>query len=69
MSRANSLGDLSASLLSHSPQLGMLLHPSTDICLKELARDMREFLNSLLGPVRSRLRATFAEASHAEGVG
>ena len=47
----------------------MLLHPSTDICLKELARDMRGFFNSLLGLVRSRLRATFAETSHAESLG
>ena len=27
----------------------MLLRPSTDICPKELARDMRGFFNSLLG--------------------
>ena len=40
---ANSLGHLSASLLSHSPSTGMLLRPSTDMCPKELARDMRGF--------------------------
>ena len=38
-----------ASLLSYSPFMGMLLRRSTDIYPKELARDMREFFNSLLG--------------------
>jgi hypothetical protein len=28
--------------------MGMLLGPSTDICLKELAGDVRGFFNSLL---------------------
>ena len=37
------LGHLSASLLSYSPFRGMLLRPSTDICPKELTRDMRGF--------------------------
>jgi hypothetical protein len=46
---ANSLGHLSASLLSHGLSTGMLLRPSTDICPQELARDMRGFFNSLLG--------------------
>ena len=31
------------------PLQGMLLRPSTDICLKELTRDVRGFFNSLLG--------------------
>jgi hypothetical protein len=46
---ASSLGNLSAPLLSHSPSTGMLLRPSTDMCPKELARDMRGFFSSLLG--------------------
>jgi hypothetical protein len=45
---ANSLGHLSAALLSQNPPTGMLLRPSTDVCPKELARDMRAFFNSLL---------------------
>jgi hypothetical protein len=43
----SSLGHLSASFLSHSPFRG-LLRPSTDICPKELTRDVRGFFNSLL---------------------
>ena len=42
-----------ASLLSYSPLQGMLLRRSTDIYPKELARDMREFFNSLLSVCRS----------------
>ena len=32
----------------------MLLRPSTDICPKELTRDMRGLFNSLLNDVRHR---------------
>ena len=43
-------------LIGVAPQLqpleGMLLRRSTDIYPKELARDMREFFNSLLGEQR-----------------
>jgi hypothetical protein len=40
---ANSLGHLSASVLSHSASAGLLLRPSTDMCPNKLARDMRGF--------------------------
>ena len=36
------------------PLQGMLLRPSTDICPKDLTRDMRGFFNSLLEHVRFR---------------
>ena len=45
---ANSLGASLGVALSHSPLTGMLLRPSTDMCPKELARDMRGFFNGLL---------------------
>ena len=46
------MGHLSASLLSHSPFLGMLLRPSADVRLRDLTRDRAEFFNSLLEPVK-----------------
>ena len=48
----SALGHLSASLLSHSPFLGMLLRPSADVRLRDLTRDRAEFFNSLLEPVK-----------------
>ena len=60
-------------LMGVAPQLqplqGMLLRRSTDIYPKELARDMREFFNSLLGRVQNggipilpdRLKTQFAQ--------
>ena len=54
-------------LVGVAPQLqplqGMLLRPSTDIYPKELARDMREFFNSLLG----QLAASAADGSRSPG--
>ena len=59
----NSLGHLGgvrgpfpsrASLLSHSPLEGMLLRRFTDIYPNELARDMREFVESRSGAVKFR---------------
>ena len=52
-------------LMGVAPQLqplqGMLLRRSTDIYPKELARDMREFFNSLLGKLRARwIRPSFS---------
>ena len=46
------------------PLQGMLLRRSTDIYHKELARDMRQFFNSLLGLRRSSPRSSRQQPRH-----
>jgi hypothetical protein len=67
--------ELFGALLGVAPQLqpleGMLLRRSTDIYPKELARDMREFFNSLLGSAKVYFpqNLTRARRSRAHGQG